>query len=322
MDPIFEIIYGQDAVWQIPPDPKAVLFLAHGKGEDPFGYFDPGPNCRQCYGLPEQRAAVLAALKRSYAIISVKSVGIAWDIVDDWPPSPTVDRTIVVSIIKEWTAEHSLDHLPLAVFGFSNGGNFSSQLTWDLDIKSLILMCSSGRLNVLEHANAAVFPPTLYLGMPVDGGPTGFYTKAIFARNILKSRGVRTEMIDILPRPIRPSNFSEKIPCLSQPMSEQIYEAYKAESWLDDHDFVVKSLIEFDYEAVLWKNSILPVCQMENDLCFAKQVRQELSLAFAFHEFTSEYNDQIFKWLDDTLFLGSSEPSRLSASHIVSSSKI
>ncbi|CAM6099130.1 unnamed protein product [Calypogeia fissa] len=309
MDPFYEVRYGQDVVWQIPSNPKAVLFMAHGMDKDPLGYFDPGPNCRQCYGLPENRGAVLAALERNYAVILVKSVDrywLPWG-VEVWPPPPSEDRFNVISIIKEWTKEHFLDHLPLAAFGYSSGGNFSTLLSFDLSFKSLILMCTPGEVLALVHANAS-FPPTLFLDMPAD---TTYSSMAAYGRKLLETKGVRTGMIDIFPRPISPLNFTEKIPCLQRETAELIYGAYKAESWLDDDDYVIMNPIMVDPEAVLWKHNVLPFCQSENDLCLAQHVLQEIGVAYAFHSFSSQFNQQIFDWLDYTVFHGSSEPAGL-----------
>lgn len=313
MDPTHEVRYGQDVVWQIPPNPKAVLFMAHGKDKGPLDYFDPAPHCRRCLGLPENRAVVLDALKSQYAIIAIKSVTeywLPWG-VEVWPPPSSEDRTIVTSVVKEWTKEHSLDHLPLAAFGYSSGGNFSTLLAHELDFKSLILMCTPGELESLSHANSS-FPPTLYLAMPVD--KDGFYPQVTTARNILESKGVRTGQIDMLPRPVRPSNFTQKIPCFERATAERLYSAYKAENWLDDDDYVLKSPYAFDFEAVLWKHKVLPFCETSNDLCLAKHVEQEIILAYAFHSFSAQYSKEIVDWLDSSMFFGSFEPAGLWAS--------
>ncbi|CAM6121504.1 unnamed protein product [Calypogeia fissa] len=123
-------------------------------------------------------------------------------------------RSNVVSIIKDWSKERGIDHLPLAALGHSNGANFSSQLTLELGLKSLVLMCAPGEFEVLEHADASVFPFTLYVDMTIDNGPEGFYPQVVRALKILRARGVETGQIHEWPRPIGPSNFTDKIPRL------------------------------------------------------------------------------------------------------------
>ncbi|CAM6092062.1 unnamed protein product [Calypogeia fissa] len=313
MDPFYETRYGQQMVWQIPPSPKAVLFLAHGKDKEPLSYFDPGPNCRECYGFPEDRAATLEALERSYAVIMVKSVDTYWlpYNVMEWPPPPSQDRTIVVSIIREWTKEHMLEDLPLVAFGHSSGGNFTTLLTVDLDIKSMILMCSPGEFAVLHNANAGVFPPALFVPMPLDNATTGFYPKVVHAINILNSKGVLVKEIDAWPMPIHPHSFSDKIPCLQAGTSEQIYAALKSEGWLGEGDYMIKSPYTNDWEAVLRRQKVLRMCQSWSDMCFAEHIRQVLMAAWAEHSFTSSLNEEIFNWLDDSMLVGSFEEVRL-----------
>ncbi|CAM6087563.1 unnamed protein product [Calypogeia fissa] len=68
MDPTHEMLYGTDVVWQIPPEPKAVLLLAHGIGMESLQFFDPGSNCEQCYGMPECRTAECMSEEKSKMI--------------------------------------------------------------------------------------------------------------------------------------------------------------------------------------------------------------------------------------------------------------
>lgn len=306
MDPFYETRHGQDVIWQIPPRPKAVLFLAHGKDKEPLSFFDPGPNCPKCYGFPEDRAAVLAALKRSYAVITVKSVEAMWlpSNVQKWPPPPSQDRGIVTSVIRKWVQEHSLEHLPLVAFGFSSGGNFTTLLTLDLDIRSMVVMCTSGEFEVLEKASALAFPPTLFVPMPRDNGSDGFYPKAVKAVRVLSSKGVWVEEVDIWPTPVRRLTFAEKIPCLEGVDSERIYAAYKSDGWLDEEDYLIKSPYEFDWKGVLWRHRALPFCSTQtDDVCLVGHVRQVIMAAWAYHSFSSWANEAIFNWLDETAFL-------------------
>lgn len=315
VDPFYEIRYGQDVIWQIPPNPKAVVFLAHGMSQHPFTFFDSAPTCRQCQGLPEHRKATLTALARGYAVLMVKSVGAYWlPWSAEWPVVESLDRTIVINVIREWTKEKSLEHLPLAAFGFSSGGNFTTLLTLDLDIKSQVLFCTPGEFELLKHANAVSFPPTLFVAMPVDNGPDGFYTKALVARRILDSKGVFSKQIDVWPSSVHPLMFAERIPCIEPTTSRNIYLAYKSEGWLDERDYLTKNPGDYDWEGVLWKHKPLAFCAKSNDLCLAKDVKQELDVAYAYHSLASSALVDVYNWLDDTMFLGNSDRTGFSAS--------
>ena len=69
-----QTIRGLAALWQVPPDPSRVLFVAHGCNHSAEDWFDPSPACSACLGLPEERLVRLAALRRGYAVVAVSSL--------------------------------------------------------------------------------------------------------------------------------------------------------------------------------------------------------------------------------------------------------
>lgn len=308
MDPIHEKRYGVDVVWQIPPSPKAVLFLAHGGEMDPFGYFDRGPQCKHCNGLPEQRTVVLEALRRRYAVISVKSIGERYDTY--WPLEESEDLVIVTNVIKEWTSEHALDGLPLAVWGHSAGSGIASALSMRLPLRALVLMCAGGLREVEVRATPLQFPPTFFAYMPVDwNNPTLNSTghdAEVMA--ILTERGVEVAEAQCWPKPLYPLFFTERIVCMSDELSAKVFAAFQAAGWVDRKGYLKINPSQADWKAVLLKANALPFCSASGDLCFGPHVEQELKMAFAEHSFTSDADDSIFPWLDATIFPSSSGP--------------
>ena len=69
--PVYKIMHDAEAVWQIPREPRAAVFYAHGCTHKATHFWDKHPDCPKCFGLPEDRALVLAALKRHYAVLAV-----------------------------------------------------------------------------------------------------------------------------------------------------------------------------------------------------------------------------------------------------------
>lgn len=295
MDPTYEERYGVNFVWQIPPNAKAILFFAHGGHEDALRYFDPGPKCQHCYGLPEDRTAVLEALRRGYAVIVVKSLSVGWDTEED--------LRIVTKIIKEWTNEHSLEGLPLAAWGFSAGTYLASALPFSLPMRAVVLMCGDGVVVFEEMATPDLFPPTLFAYMPVDFDiPSLNLTgKRLKAMAILAERGVKVYDTPCRPKPISPLFFTERILCMSDEMSHRVFAAYQDAGWVDSNGYLTKSTWVDDWESVLWEARALPFCTALGDLCLAAHVGEELQMAFAEHSFTSAANDVIFPWLDSTI---------------------
>lgn len=134
-NPVYKKLYNTDVLWQIPENPRAILYIAHGRFLDIFTFFDKSPGCEVCYGLPEDRTIVLDALDRKYAVIVVKSLGDEWV---SWPVETSQDKMVVTSIVTEWVEENGLGGLPMVGFGYSSGGNFTSMMSQYLGMKSIV----------------------------------------------------------------------------------------------------------------------------------------------------------------------------------------
>ncbi|CAM6095468.1 unnamed protein product [Calypogeia fissa] len=287
MDPTHEMRYGHDVVWQIPPEPKAVLLLAHGLGMDSLQYFDPGPNCKQCYGMPESRKAVLESLQRQYAVISVTVLD------EDWQ--------VLSTIVKEWMANYSLDSLPLVAWGMSAGTATVTALTRGLSMRAIVLMCGDGILEVEAMATPLTFPPTFFAYMPRDALiPEMNHTHLVEeAMATLTAQGVTVSDTQCWPKPKSPLSFTQRIRCISEEISQIIYAALEAAGWLDSGGYVLKNPAVGDLESVLVEANALPYCAVTSgDRCLRAHVKQALKTAYAAHSFTNDANDVVFAWLD------------------------
>lgn len=302
MDPTYENRYGVEVVWQIPPNPKAVLFLGVGSNFEAIGYFDPGPKCEQCYGLPEARTIVLGALRRAYAVIVVQSIGYRYDVCDV-SIEASQDLVVDTNIIKEWIREHSLDGLPFAAWGHSAGAFLASALTTTLSMQAIVSMCGPGVFEVELLATPITHPPTFFAYMPRDIGDPGsnFTLKQREDMAILTERGVNVTSIPLLPKPLSPLFFTERILCMSESMSRKIFEAYDAAGWLDSHGYLTMNPSTEDYESILLKANALPFCEASGELCLQEHVSEELHMAYAMHSLTSAADGVIFPWLDSTI---------------------
>ncbi|CAM6096206.1 unnamed protein product [Calypogeia fissa] len=293
MDPIHELHHEHDVVWQIPSHPKAILIFAHGASQNSFEFFDQGPNCEQCYGLPESRAVALEALRRRYAVIVVTVVK-----ADGYD----FNAAIVHDVVKEWMAEHMLDGLPLAIWGHSAGTFVATFLIERLPIQAMVLACGEGSSEVEEAADPQNFPPTLFGYMPIDQLYPDFNCtgKDMTAMAVLRSRGVVVASIEFWPKPLSPLFFTERILCMSEEMSMAIYAAFEGVGWVDGDGYLTIDPMWEDWESVLWGAGVLGFCPFGNH-CLVAHVRQELKMASAVHSFTSDGNSVIFPWLDATI---------------------
>ncbi|KAJ7538868.1 hypothetical protein O6H91_11G066500 [Diphasiastrum complanatum] len=163
MAPTLEVMEGVDVVWQIPPIPKEVLFIAHSLNGLPTEYFDWSPSCRLCTGLPEHRTIVLEALARGYAVIAIKSLGSGWM---QFPLETNVDLNNVKLILASWRQRHGLESLPLSAFGSSMGGFFVTILAPQLRIYSQANMISFVNVDALKILDAKDYPPIVFVRMP------------------------------------------------------------------------------------------------------------------------------------------------------------
>ncbi|CAM6107493.1 unnamed protein product [Calypogeia fissa] len=293
MDPVHKVHHGHGVVWQIPSHPKAILIFAPGARSTSFEYFDQGPNCEQCYGLPESRAVALEALRRRYAVIVVTVVA---------ADGRDFNAAIVHDVVKEWMAEHMLDGLPLAIWGHSYGTFVATFLIERLPIQAMVLACGEGSLEVEEAADPQNFPPTLFGYMPMDQFYPAYNVtgKDMTAMAVLRSRGVVVASIEFWPKPLSPLFFTERILCMSEEMSKAIYAAFERVGWVDGSGYLTKDPLSEDWESVLWEAGVLHFCPFGNH-CLVAQVWQELNMASAVHCFTSDGNSVISPWLDATI---------------------
>lgn len=72
--PTLQNISDLETLWEVPPSPTGVLFLAHGCNHAAADFWPPSQRCPHCTGLPQERLVRLAALARGYAVIAVSSL--------------------------------------------------------------------------------------------------------------------------------------------------------------------------------------------------------------------------------------------------------
>ncbi|CAM6100108.1 unnamed protein product [Calypogeia fissa] len=287
MDPTHEMRYGHDVVWQIPPEPKAVLLLAHGRDMESLQFFDPGPNCEQCYGMPECRTVVLESLQRQYAVIAVTGY------YEDWQ--------VLSTIVKEWMTHYSLDSLPLVAWGHSAGTWTVTALTRGLSMRAIVLMCGGGIVEVEPMATSLTFPPTFFAYMPRDALVPELNLTRLVKESMatLTAQGVEVSDTQCWPKPISPLSFTQRIRCISEEKSQMIYAALEAAGWLDSGGYLMKDAKTGDLESVLVEANALPYCAVTSgDVCLIAHVKEVLNTAYAVHSFTNDANDLIFPWLD------------------------
>jgi hypothetical protein len=77
-----QVIEDLETLWEVPLEPRGVLFVAHGCAHQGSDFWPASDRCQHCLGLPEELLVRGTALGRGYALIAVSSFdreGRCWD---------------------------------------------------------------------------------------------------------------------------------------------------------------------------------------------------------------------------------------------------
>lgn len=291
LTPTYENVDGTEYVWQTPtdPNPKAILFLAHGCQCRSTFFWDKHPQCLNCTGMPQERTLVLHALARGFAVIAVSSTAECW--------GSSVDTKKVLTVLKNWiSSDKILEGLPVFGLGASSGGYFISALAVHFKFQSLVIEISSGRFEAMDFDST--YPPTLFVHMPRDKGTAQRISEA---RDLLSTKGVRNDEVLCSPLEVTARFFSERIPDISDELSEKIV------GILHRYGFLVQAreglYMKADgrnsgWQSALRKGNVLAVDDLGK---WERHLQEEMNVAYAYHEFTSLPLQHIFDWFESSV---------------------
>ncbi|KAL6888204.1 hypothetical protein ACP4OV_009230 [Aristida adscensionis] len=282
---------GNEVLWQLPPSapPRAALFVAPGCTIRATDAFDASPGCPRCAGLPEERRFARAALARGYAVLAVSSRAQCWSLDDGGGEGG--ELRAVESIIRWWTTERhpQLAALPLVGIGASSGGYFLSALAARVRFSSVAIMIAEGVYAAMGEIPAG-YPPALFLHMPKD---------AERAREVEASMAkLRASRVDV--REIQCHGFAvgaeflaERVPGLTRAVADALMDVLRRKGFVDGKGFLKK-----DGRSTPWKAAAVEAKILPEGFRLERHVTEELNVAYAFHEFTSLKNTEIFEWFE------------------------
>lgn len=278
--PSVEFINETEVIWQIPDSPKAVLFLAHGCNGRAANFWDRSQSCPNCIGLPEERLIVLYALARQFAVLTISSTGRCWSL--------RMEKYKVKGIIEWWIEKNKLGKLPLTALGASSGGYFVSSLATEMRFSSITLMIAEGVFDSMDIPKD--YPPTLFVHMPKDRT-----RKRRIDENMetLKKKGISVSEIKCLEFPLTPKLLSDRIPGLDETVSVKLFNLFNERGFIDE-----KGYMRNDGRAIHWNDTLNKRGLSPDKFEWVDHIREELNLAFAFHEMTSLECKQIFNWFE------------------------
>jgi hypothetical protein len=280
---------GNEVLWQLPPaqKPRAVLFAAPGCTIRATDFFDASPGCPRCTGLPEERRFVRAALARGYAVVVVSSRAKCWSLDDEGEGS---ELAAAASIIKWWTEEKhaQLAGLPLVGIGASSGGYFVSALAARVKFSSVVVMIAEGVYGTMGVP--AGYPPALFVQMPKDAETARNLAASI---GILKAKHVEVREVKCDHFAVSSELLAERVPRLTRTVADALVDLLRRKGFVDE-----KGFLKNDGRRTPWKKAAEEARVLPEEFKLARHVTEELNLAYAFHEFTSLKNGEIFEWFE------------------------
>lgn len=286
LSPRREVWNGTELVYQVPVNPRAVMFLAHGCYCKATFFWDKHAECTVCSGAPEERAFVIQALRASYAVIAISSREDCWQ---------REDAPRVKLVLDSWMDKLGLVELPLLGLGASSGGYFVSSLARVVKFDAIVLMIAEGSFQVVPNLP---YPPVLFVHMVKDE------VRAERIREImpvLRKAGIKADEIQCEEMQITDDFFMSRIPYVDLEMSEKLVGVLQRHGYLDIRGYLksdARSLnLKQDMRGGLGGQELLESLSSKND-DWEHHIQEELNLAYAEHEFTSLPTTKIITWLE------------------------
>lgn len=288
LDPTLEVFNDTEYVYQIPAKPRAVLFLAHGCSCKATFFFDKHPKCETCIGAPEERALVIRALQSSYAVIAISSRDVCW--------STKADGLRTKLVLEEWMDRFDLVDLPLVGLGASSGGYFVSAFAKSfLKFDAVVLMIAEGRFQSIP--TDTVYPPVLFVHMPKDEIRAQRIGRII---PLLRKADIEADEIQCRELKITDKFFSKRIPYVDVETSGKLKQLLVRSGFVDKKLFLKMDGRDMDIDDALngKENVELVATLSSQDRNWKHHVREELNVAYAYHEFTSIPSRKIIAWIE------------------------
>ncbi|CAL5059276.1 unnamed protein product [Urochloa decumbens] len=301
---------GNEVLWQLPPPStplRAALFAAPGCTIRATDFFDASPGCPRCAGLPEERRFTAAALARGYAVLAVSSRAECWSL--DASASDSSELAAVESIIKWWTTEEhpQLAGLPLVGIGASSGGYFLSALAARVKFSSVAVMIAEGVYGAMTDIPTA-YPPVLFVHMPKDAERAGLVAESM---GKLREKSVEVREIRCDDFAVSAEFLAERVPGLTRAVADALVDVMRRKGFVDE-----KGFLKDDGRSTPWKKAAVEANVLPEGFHLERHVTEELNVAYAYHEFTSLKNGEIFEWFESHMkHKGRSLKARINALH-------
>jgi len=288
-----------ETLWQRPTtEPKGIFFIAHGCQHQATDVFDEvaedgwkfescaTSNYGRCLGLPEEGILRRYALNRGYVVMAVSGGS---GMRSCWYGQRDVAK-VGAAVRHIRNVEKLSEDLPLLALGASSGGAFVGLLPGaDASVGLGKLQCIVPEImDVDSSINDGV--PTLFVHMPRDERTASFVAESIAD---LTSRGVPVKELRVEPRAITPAFLQS---CLAEADAAKLVTALQDHSVVDSKGFLLS-----DARGREWVPAALETLpnSLDSFKPDASCLAELLNVAWAKHEFSAQYAEEIFDFCED-----------------------
>ncbi|MCC6330148.1 MAG: hypothetical protein IT174_16680 [Acidobacteria bacterium] len=275
-----ETIGGVDVLYYIPQNPVAVIFRLHGTGG----------SAQSTLSSVESRLFSNDAVAAGYGIIALDSVDRGngeWSLA---PPPNNPDISNIQAIIANLQQRGLLSaNTPLVAQGTSRGGIFSSLVVYYLNFQADAIYIAYGANLIMPQTTV----PTIFClaanddqAMVGDAGNQNAYNQVLN----LQGRGIMASYNLHPSSPVYPERFW-RIANLTVDDSHAIYNALRANGFLDSRDFLIQNP-----RGSNWQSVIPPQYQP-----YLTGISSVLGAAYASHNFYSDHNARVLRFFSDAL---------------------
>lgn len=229
---------------------------------------------------------MIKALRASYAVIAISSQEDCWR---------KADSERVKVVLESWIDRLGLVELPLLGLGASSGGYFISKFAKVMKFDAIVVMIAEGSFQNVRNSS---YPPVLFVHMVKDEMIADRIREII---PVLRKAGVQADEIQCKEANITENFFSKRIPYVDLKMSVKLGEMLERSGYLDGRRYLTRDSRSLKLKQDLRRSEdgqeLLDSLSWRSEN-WEHHIREELNLAFAFHEFTSVPTRKIIAWFE------------------------
>jgi hypothetical protein len=205
------------------------------------------------------------------------------------------DSRRVKFILESWIDKFGLVELPLLGLGASSGGYFLSSFAKVVKFDAIVLMIAEGRFQTTPDST---YPSVLFVHMVKDEIRAEKIRKTI---PVLRKAGIEADEIQCKEVNITDNFFAQRIPYMDASISVELRGLLLRSGCLDNSGYLKMDgrQLELKRKISLGKDGQKLVDHLSSMSDYWEHhIREELNVAFAFHEFTSLPSGKIIAWLE------------------------